>query len=76
MENLLGLVTALLVLPLNVLVLIVDDGSPDGTGDLAGERARHNHELTVPHRSEKSGLASAYVQGFHFFLEGKMDVVG
>jgi len=75
-ENLSGLVTALFALPLDLSVLIVDDNSSDGTGALADELAQCNPKLTVLRRSEKSGLASAYVQGFHYFLTSKMDLIG
>jgi len=74
--NLSKLVPSLFALPLNVSVLVVDDDSPDGTGRLADELARSNPKLTVLHRSGKLGLASAYVQGFHFFLDRKVDAIG
>ncbi len=44
-------------------LMIVDDNSPDGTGRIADE-LRNKHPVTVIHRSEKSGLGKAYVQGF------------
>ena len=51
-------------------VLIVDDNSPDGTGDLADSLARcSNGRLSVLHRPGKMGLASAYLQGFAYALE-------
>lgn len=75
-ENLFGLTSALFALPLDISVLIVDDNSPDGTGCLADELARSNPNLTVLHRSAQLGLASAYVQGFRYFLERKVDVIG
>ncbi len=75
-ENLSKLIPALFALPLDVSVLVVDDNSPDGTGQLADELARSNPKLTVLHRSKKLGLASAHVQGFHYFLDRRMDVVG
>jgi dolichol-phosphate mannosyltransferase len=75
-ENLRKLIPALFSLPLDISVLVVDDDSPDGTGDIADELARSNPKMNVLHRSGKSGLASAYVQGFHYFLERKADVIG
>ena len=75
-ENLSGLVTTLFALPLDLSVLIVDDNSPDGTGDLGNELAQYNPKLFVLHRPEKLGLTSAYVQGFYYFLERKMEVIG
>lgn len=51
------------VLP-EVEVLVVDDSSPDGTGEWVEEQARTDPRLHVLHRPAKSGLASAYVDGF------------
>jgi len=75
-ENLSRLIPALFALPLDVSVLVVDDNSLDGTGRLADELAHSNPKLTVLHRSRKLGLASAYVQGFHYFLGRKVDAIG
>jgi dolichol-phosphate mannosyltransferase len=64
-ENLPKLVSALLSLPLDLTVLVVDDNSPDGTGAVADElSARHNGRLSILHRTGKQGLRSAYIQGF------------
>jgi dolichol-phosphate mannosyltransferase len=53
------------VLPLGCDVLVVDDGSPDGTGDLAEDlRASCNGRVDVLHRPGKQGLGTAYVAGF------------
>ncbi len=50
-------------------ILVVDDGSPDGTGRLADElSARHPNELFVLHRTKKEGLGRAYVAGFQWVL--------
>ena len=56
-------------------ILVVDDGSPDGTGEVAEELARELGHLDVMHRSGKSGLGSAYVAGFGWALERDFDVV-
>ena len=45
-------------------ILIVDDGSPDGTGDIADELATSSARIDVLHRSAKEGLGRAYVAGF------------
>jgi dolichol-phosphate mannosyltransferase len=64
-ENLPNLVSALLSLPLDLSVLVVDDRSPDGTGELAdGLSARHPDRVSVLHRVGKLGLRSAYIDGF------------
>lgn len=65
-ENLPLIVEALQNLGVNDLrILIVDDSSPDGTGDLADElSARHPGQIFVLHRTEKAGLGPAYIAGF------------
>jgi dolichol-phosphate mannosyltransferase len=50
-------------------VLIVDDGSPDGTGRLADEMAAEHDWLAVLHRSEKNGIGPAYLAGFRHALD-------
>lgn len=45
-------------------ILIIDDGSPDGTGDVAEELAAHSRGIRVHHRASKLGLGTAYVWGF------------
>lgn len=52
-----------------VKLLIVDDGSPDGTGDIADNLAAADERITVMHRKEKSGLAGAYKAGFAWGVE-------
>ncbi|CRK57170.1 Dolichol-phosphate mannosyltransferase in lipid-linked oligosaccharide synthesis cluster [Alloactinosynnema sp. L-07] len=49
-------------------VLIVDDGSPDGTGDLADAMAEKDDRVNVLHRTEKAGLGAAYIAGFKWAL--------
>ncbi|HEY0386923.1 MAG TPA: polyprenol monophosphomannose synthase [Gaiellales bacterium] len=56
-------------LPMPGDVLVVDDGSPDGTGDVADELAAHHEWLSVLHRTEKRGLGRAYLAGFAWALE-------
>lgn len=51
-----------------VHALIVDDGSPDGTGDLADEIAAQDPRVHVLHRTTKAGLGAAYLAGFHWGL--------
>jgi dolichol-phosphate mannosyltransferase len=50
-------------------LLIVDDGSPDGTGEIADGLARKDRRVFVVHRKEKLGLGSAYVHGMRWALE-------
>lgn len=77
-ENLPRLVSALFSLPVPDLhLLIVDDNSPDGTGQLADELAVQSEgRLSVLHRSGKLGLGTAYIQGFQRALEEGADAVG
>ncbi|SFB54820.1 dolichol-phosphate mannosyltransferase [Amycolatopsis marina] len=51
-----------------VHALVVDDGSPDGTGVLADDLAAADERVHVMHRSEKAGLGAAYVAGFRWGL--------
>ena len=50
-------------------VLVVDDGSPDGTGDIADDLARSDEGVHVLHRTEKAGLGPAYAAGFRHGLD-------
>jgi len=59
---------ALSELPEGSRVLIVDDSSPDGTGEIADRLASSRPEVEVLHRSRKDGLGPAYVAGFRHVL--------
>ena len=54
-------------------ILIVDDNSPDGTGDLAEEIHQENAQVHVLHRANKLGLGTAYIQGFKYTIEHAYD---
>jgi dolichol-phosphate mannosyltransferase len=56
-------------------VLVVDDGSPDGTGELADKLASDDDHVHVLHRTAKLGLGAAYVAGFEWGLERWYDVL-
>ncbi len=56
-------------------VLVIDDGSPDGTGKIADEAAVEDPKVHVLHRTEKSGLGTAYVKGFGWGLDRGFDVL-
>jgi dolichol-phosphate mannosyltransferase len=56
-------------------VLIVDDGSPDGTGRVADELAAELEPVQVLHRARKEGLGRAYLAGFAVALDGGADLV-
>lgn len=57
-------------------LLIVDDGSPDGTGDIANALAAGDDQIRVLHRQEKAGLGAAYLHGFQVALDAGFDVIG
>ena len=54
-------------------VLVIDDGSPDGTGDIADRLAAENPRVSVMHRSGKLGLGTAYIAGFRWGIERGYD---
>jgi dolichol-phosphate mannosyltransferase len=56
-------------------VLIVDDASPDGTGDLADRLAARDAAVRVLHRTEKNGLGQAYLAGFAIALAERFDFI-
>lgn len=56
-------------------VLVVDDSSPDGTGELAQARAGEDPHIHVLHRSEKKGLGPAYLAGFAWALREGYELV-
>lgn len=56
-------------------VLVVDDSSPDGTGELADRLAERHEDVAVLHRSEKRGLGPAYLAGLRTALDGGADLV-
>jgi len=56
-------------------LLVVDDNSPDGTGDLADKLAETDPHVQVMHRTDKAGLGKAYIAGFGWALERGYDVI-
>lgn len=72
-ENLEELLRRIFALGKPLEVLIVDDSSPDGTGQLADEIAARNPAVHVMHRPGKEGLGSAYVAGFRYVLDRDYD---
>jgi dolichol-phosphate mannosyltransferase len=75
-ENLERLVAAVRErLPEGGRVLIVDDSSPDGTGEIADRLAADHDDVDVLHRSRKEGLGPAYLAGFRRALDGGADQV-
>jgi dolichol-phosphate mannosyltransferase len=56
-------------------LLIIDDASPDGTGEIADRLAATHHRLQVLHRAAKDGIGPAYLAGFAYALERGADLV-
>ncbi len=74
--NLKSLILQILPLAPPFAVLIVDDNSPDGTGQLADDLAKkYMDRIHVMHRSGKMGLGSAYRQGFRYALDWGADYI-
>jgi dolichol-phosphate mannosyltransferase len=74
-ENIRHIVPAALGQDGRIEVLVVDDNSPDGTGQLADEMASENPRVHVLHRERKQGLGNAYRAGFRWALDRGYDYV-
>jgi dolichol-phosphate mannosyltransferase len=68
-ENIEAMVSAILEQAPEASVLVVDDNSPDGTGELADTMAAREPRISVLHRPGKEGLGVAYIAGFRWVLE-------
>ena len=75
-ENIEWIVGRLRAAQPGVDVMVVDDNSPDGTGDIADRLAAADEAISVVHRSEKAGLGAAYLNGFDVALAAGYDVIG
>jgi len=74
-ENIERIIEAVLEKDEIIEALVVDDNSPDGTGDIADRLAVDNPRIHVEHRAEKSGLGTAYIHGFKWAIAHKYDYV-
>jgi len=74
-ENLPELMRRIFAEGLPLEVLIIDDNSPDGTGEAADALAAADPRVHVMHRPGKMGLGSAYVSGFRYAIEHDYDAV-
>jgi len=74
-ENIGLLVEAILALPLDIQIVVVDDNSPDGTGELLDEIISHQPALHVIHRPGKLGLGTAHIAGFRRALQMDVDCI-
>jgi dolichol-phosphate mannosyltransferase len=73
--NLANIVPQVLAQDPRLEVLVVDDGSPDGTGQIADRLARESPRIHALHREGKLGLGTAYIAGFRWALERGYDYV-
>ena len=76
-ENIEAIITAVMKLPLDFHVLIIDDGSPDGTANIVKDLManRYNGKLHIIERAGKLGLGTAYITGFKWAIEHKYDYI-
>jgi len=74
-ENLESIVARLHAVLPDAEVLVVDDASPDGTGQLADSMAAADDRIQVLHRSDKGGLGAAYLAGFAAALRGQAEII-
>ena len=75
-ENIKNLIDEINGLSLNFDILIIDDNSPDGTGDLVKNLQKTCSNLNLIERKNKLGLASAYLEGFRYGVEHQYDYIG
>ncbi|MCP4631487.1 MAG: polyprenol monophosphomannose synthase [candidate division Zixibacteria bacterium] len=68
-DNLPEIIPQVLDVDPRIEILVVDDNSPDGTGELADSMAEENPRIHVHHRKKKQGLGMAYLSGFRWALE-------
>jgi dolichol-phosphate mannosyltransferase len=74
-ENIRRLIESVLMQDARIDILVVDDGSPDGTGALVDEIVAANDRVHVLHRPRKMGLGTAYIAGFRWALAREYDYV-
>lgn len=74
-ENIAALLDCLRGLEIDLNILVVDDDSPDGTGDIAARISAQNNKVHLMRRTGKRGLGAAYLAGFEFALDAGAEVV-
>ena len=74
-DNIRPMSAAILAALPGATLLVVDDGSPDGTGHIADELAATDQRIRVRHRAAKQGLGRAYLDGFSIALESGAAIV-
>jgi len=74
-ENITRLIDTVLAQDSRLEVLVVDDGSPDGTGDIVDRIIAGNRRVHILRRAKKLGLGTAYLAGFKWAIEQKYDLM-
>ncbi|SYZ73964.1 Undecaprenyl-phosphate mannosyltransferase [Candidatus Zixiibacteriota bacterium] len=74
-ENIENIIKAVLPLDSRLEVLVVDDNSPDGTGQIADKLAAADPRIHTLHREKKEGLGRAYIAGFKWGMDKKYDYI-
>lgn len=74
-ENIERIVRSVLQQDPRIDVLVVDDNSPDGTGEIADRLASEDSRVNVMHREKKEGLGRAYIAGFKWGIQKKYDYI-
>ena len=76
-ENIEAIITAVMELPIEYHVLVIDDGSPDGTAAIVKELMANTYagKLHLVERSGKLGLGTAYIAGFKWAIEHQYDYI-
>ncbi len=77
-ENIQPMLSALFLLPIEDLhILVVDDNSPDGTGEIVENlKLEHPTQVDILHRTGKLGLGTAYITGFQYGLANGYEFIG
>jgi dolichol-phosphate mannosyltransferase len=76
-ENIEAIITAVMELPIEYHVLVIDDGSPDGTANIVKDlmASKYAGKLYIVERSGKLGLGTAYIAGFKWAIEHRYDYI-
>jgi len=74
-KNIKRLIEEIFKLDLDINILIIDDNSPDGTGNIVEEVAKRDHKVNLIKREGKMGLGTAYVTGFKYAIDNKYDCI-
>ncbi|MGM9837063.1 MAG: polyprenol monophosphomannose synthase [Paludibacteraceae bacterium] len=76
-ENIEAIISAVMHLPIDFHVLVIDDGSPDGTADIVKTlmEGKYKERVHLVEREGKQGLGTAYIAGFRWAMEHKADYI-